>query len=227
MPIMKQIMNHKVRFDLTNQKFCKLLVTSLFGKDNRKRSLWKCKCECGNETIVEGNSLKIGKTQSCGCIKSIKSKDYLDKIKKRIGNSIDLEGECWRWTKTICKSGYGQISYRSSREYAHRVSYIVHKGEIPDGLHVCHTCDNKWCVNPDHLWVGTQKDNAQDMVMKNRKITVFGEENGKSKLTKNDVLEIRKSYKKGIKGYPQIAKQFSISTSTVQAIIERRTWDHI
>ena len=79
---------------------------------------------------------------------------------------------CWLWLGSLTK-GYGKMGIRVERNvyrtaYAHQVSYMLHKGEIPDGLSVCHTCDTPICVNPDHLWLGTQEDNLQDMKKKDR-----------------------------------------------------------
>ena len=80
---------------------------------------------------------------------------------------------CWLWTAHIAPTGYGMISFRrgphgSIPETAHRVSYRLFRGEILDGMHVCHTCDNRACVNPAHLWVGSRTDNMRDMVKKGR-----------------------------------------------------------
>ena len=76
---------------------------------------------------------------------------------------------CWEWKRATNNIGYGMFRIKQGlMRTAHRVSYEIHKGMIPNGMVVCHTCDNPKCVNPDHLWVGTQKDNAQDMVAKGR-----------------------------------------------------------
>lgn len=76
---------------------------------------------------------------------------------------------CWLWDGAVNDKGYGQIGMgRGSAKYAHRVSYELHKGKIPKGLHICHHCDNPICVNPNYLFAGTRKDNMQDMIMKGR-----------------------------------------------------------
>jgi HNH endonuclease len=77
--------------------------------------------------------------------------------------------DCWEWQHATNNIGYGMFRWASGKmRTAHRASYEIHKGPIPTGLSVCHTCDNPKCVNPEHLWAGTLKDNAQDMVAKGR-----------------------------------------------------------
>jgi len=100
------------------------------------------------------------------------------------------EDECWNWQASTAGKGYGQIKIPGTRRqiYAHRLSYLIHLGEIPDGKEVCHTCDNPLCVNPAHLFLGTRKDNAQDMKQKFR--STFGEKNARAKLTEKDVIKI-------------------------------------
>jgi len=87
---------------------------------------------------------------------------------------VNEETGCWEWNGRINKGGYGKFTFNNKELTAHRVSYMLHKGEIPDGLHVCHTCDVRHCVNPDHLWLGTNADNMADKVKKGRFATTHG-----------------------------------------------------
>lgn len=76
--------------------------------------------------------------------------------------------ECWIWVGSKTENGYGHLTRDDRIILAHRYSWIIHNGPIPDGLHVLHTCDNRACINPNHLWLGTRKDNQQDMNRKGR-----------------------------------------------------------
>jgi hypothetical protein len=133
---------------------------------------------------------------------------------------------CWLWGGSKNTNGYGSISI-GKRGFAksylvHRLSYILHKGKIPFGFYVCHTCDTRDCVNPEHLWVGTAKDNAKDCFVKNR--TPFGEKQHLAKLNNEEVLKIRELYKKDNLFYRELSVMFNISVPTVCQIIRRKTW---
>lgn len=102
---------------------------------------------------------------------------------------------------------------------------IAHK-EVPDDMLVCHTCDNPRCVNPEHLFLGTHKDNAEDRRAKGRSRTTVGKENGHAKLTEADVLEIRELHAHGM-NQCDIGKKFGVTHSAIHLIVKRKNWTHI
>lgn len=111
--------------------------------------------------------------------------------------------------------------------YAHRLSWMLHRGEIPDNLMVLHHCDNPGCVNPKHLFLGTGKDNADDMDRKGRRVTVRGEKSGAAKYTAELISDIRRTREKLGIGYKKLAKIFPISSTYIRLIVLRRVWKHI
>ncbi len=154
--------------DLSNKKFGKLTVIQRSSANKRGNCMWECLCDCGNSKLIESCSLRRGYTKSCGCIWSPSDKDYLERMKNKLLKYSQKNGECLNWTGKVNIHGYGETKNRSKRIFAHRAAYLVWKGEIPSGLFVLHTCDNRRCINPDHLWIGTSKDNVRDMISKNR-----------------------------------------------------------
>lgn len=134
---------------------------------------------------------------------------------------------CWLWTGTLSDKGYGTFGAGTpgGMVRAHRFSYIIHIGPIPDGLHVCHKCDVRECVNPEHLFLGTNADNIRDKVMKGR--TPRGVGHWKAKLTEDQVLSIRNLYASGNYTYKVLAEQFGVTLTVIFFICKRRAWKHI
>jgi predicted XRE-type DNA-binding protein len=124
--------------------------------------------------------------------------------------------ECWIW-QAGRRGDYGSGYYNGKRESAHRVSYILFKGPIPDGLEVCHTCDVKLCVNPNHLWVGTHQQNILDIKAKGTRSPAYGEAHGKSKLTSQQVAQVPELIKQGM-SQRQIGKLFGVSSACISYI---------
>lgn len=140
---------------------------------------------------------------------------------------------CWEWIASKDPHGYGQIRTGGPGggplRQAHRVSYELHNGPIPAGLLVRHTCDNPGCVNPDHLRLGTQADNVQDMIDRGRARggPPRGERNASSKLTEAQVVDIRNRYATGEVLQIELTKEFGVSQATISEIVRRRIWRHI
>ena len=135
---------------------------------------------------------------------------------------------CWEWTGSKKESGYGTIVIHGGRYSAHRLSYEMAFGEIPDGLVIRHSCDNPSCVRPNHLLSGTQKDNVADMWERGRANNsdgshIAGEKHPLSKLTAEQVLAIRQDERSGKK----IAWDYDVCPTLIQNIKHRRTWKHI
>lgn len=134
-------------------------------------------------------------------------------------------GDCWEWTGNVGGSGYGRFWVNDGSVPAHRYSYEVHKGSVPEGMFTLHRCDNPVCVNPDHLFVGTALDNMRDMAAKGRSRDQRGEKNNMSKLTTDDVREIRRLHREGGYFQRQLADKFGISLSSANQVVNRKRWD--
>lgn len=150
------------------------------------------------------------------------------KLKARFHRNIevDLSTHCWNWKKHRSKWGYGSINVAGKIQLAHRVAYELWKEKIPEGLCVLHHCDNPACVNPQHLFTGTNLDNIKDKVSKNRQGRAYknrGTYHPGAKLTEQDVLNIRAS------SLPQskLAELYSTTQSNISVIKNKRNWNHI
>lgn len=134
-----------------------------------------------------------------------------------------VEGCHWKWNGAGNHAGYGALTFRGKAYSAHRLSYQAFNGPIPVGMHILHTCDNPWCVNPAHLQAGTAKENRADCKAKGRLNIMRGSANGFSKLTEDDVLEIRTSDI----GPRELAKKFGLHEGSICHIRRGLTWKHI
>lgn len=144
------------------------------------------------------------------------------------------ENGCWVWTGARTPpSGYGNVSFGKRRVMSvHRASYELLIGPIPDGLIICHHCDNPPCCNPAHLFAGTQSDNLRDMVRKGRgnyvnRADMRGEKHSQAVLTEEAVRDIRARYKRHVVTGRMLANQYGVSTATVEDVLHRRTWRHV
>lgn len=137
---------------------------------------------------------------------------------------------CWLWIGRTNHDGYGSL-HKEDNEFgtytAHRYSFLIHKGEIPYGLSVLHSCDVRCCVNPGHLSLGTQTENIADMDRKKRRNNAKGELQGFSKITEKQAIEIKTLYSTGNYRQKDIAEMFGVNRSVVSCIANGRTWTHV
>lgn len=145
-------------------------------------------------------------------------------IKERFLSKIEKTKSCWNWIGSIDKYGYGYIKLKTGKHRkAHRLSYEIFIGKIPENLFVCHTCDNPKCVNPKHLFVGSARDNMKDAI--NKKRALIGEKNPRAKLTTEQVKEIR--FRSKSEKTIELAREFNVSTGAIQDIKHNRNWRNI
>lgn len=181
----------------------------------------KCCVRCGGP-------LRIGRKYcSKECYHKSTSRVILT-VEQRFWKYVQKSDGCWAWTGTADGSGRGRlninVSYkRCVPDLAARISWKISKGPIPDKLFVLHRCDNPNCVNPDHLFLGTQLDNIKDMVAKGRVAT--GERRNSAKLTDEEVCRIRSLYPS--LSEPALARMFGVDNSTLHAIVSGKTWKHL
>ena len=206
---------------MIGQRYHQLTVLKMHRND-QVDSYVLCKCECGNQKVIRAVYLRNGHTKSCG---HCKGKTLSERFHNRI---IKDEGGCWLWNGRKSKSGYGMITDKGKERLAHRLSYELYKGSLSNKF-ICHSCDRPECVNPDHLWEGTAKDNAQDMSRKgrvNKTRKARGSRHVCAKLTEADVFMIRELHKGG-EGLRDMALHYAVSVTTIYDIVKLRTWKHL
>lgn len=177
---------------------------------------------------------------------------------ERFWEKVEKTAGCWVWTGSRVFYGYGNIGGPGNKNIrAHRLSWELHNGPIPNGLCVLHTCDNPGCVRPDHLFLGTQKQNAEDKAQKGRcnaqrgdehwsrrspekvlrgdrngarmhgRPDIHGEKHPKAKVTAREVRDMRDLYATGEYTMRDLAEMYGLSLSPVRRILRRKTWKHV
>lgn len=174
---------------------------------------------CGKHYIGRGQYFCSNKCRRNSEIKDIHT-EFLERV-----NIPDLFS-CWEWISSKTRKGYGIFWYHNIRKTAHRISYELYKGEIPKGLCVCHKCNNSSCVNPAHLYAGTNQDNMNDKVKASRQSHSFGERSGTAKLTEKQVLEIFELIKNNV-SFKDIAKKYNIKPTSVSNFNIGIGWKHL
>lgn len=149
-------------------------------------------------------------------------------LEQRFWRYVNKTDTCWLWTGATRNFGYGVINTggkHGKAEGAHRVSWMIHYGEIPADLCVCHHCDNPLCVNPEHLFLGTRADNNRDMQRKGRASGgAQGEKHNQAKLTDNDIITIRSLFAQDSLSMPELAQRYNVTLASISNIIHGKIW---
>jgi hypothetical protein len=190
---------------------------------------------CGNPYNAKPCLVAAGRTNYCSqpCSFADRRRIALERFAERFWSKVNKTDGCWLWTAKCDHFGYGRIIAPNAKgdyvpQLAHRVAYEFVNGPIPNGLQVLHNCpggDVPACVNPAHMFLGTQLDNMLDCSAKGR--TTRGERSGTAKLTEEHVAEIRRRFEAGGTTYSRLAREYGVSIGTISGIINRRSWTHI
>lgn len=187
-------------------------------------------CDGCGVTVLRKQRRKGNKHVFCSTLCRNKNLTGARPVADRLWEKVEKSDGCWIWTGALMSNGYGSINRDGSRQRTvpHRVAWELTNGPIPSGLFVCHKCDVPRCCNPAHLFLGTAKDNAQDMVSKGRGRTpnLRGEANATSLLTDDLVRQIRARRASG-DTLAVIAADFGVHLATVSQVANRKTWAHV
>ena len=154
-----------------------------------------------------------------------------ERKKQLFVSHVDVKGadECWNWLGYKVGNGYGRFTLPDVEKpkrvvAAHRLAWTIANGDIPNGLYVCHACDNRACCNPAHLWLGTHQENIADMMKKGRAYDRRGEKHPRTQLSNADVKTIRHLYFAERRTQKELGKFFGIHRSSVSNIVTGYSW---
>lgn len=191
-----------------------------------------CACGCGEITaICKHTDARYGRIKGQPS-QFINGHTKRRPLEDRFWEKIDKRGadECWPWLASDGQDGYGQLRVGKRIEKAHRISYMLHYGPIPENMEVCHECNNPPCVNPTHLFLGTHLENMRDMAEKGRSTLgnpgLSGETHPNAKLNETQVKQIREMAHAQT-AYCVIARQFHVSEALIRKIVKRQAWKHV
>ena len=163
-------------------------------------------------------------TKSKGILPYKPRKNLLDRFWEKV--DIRREDECWEWQASIDKvTGYGRFNLYGNNEHAQRVSWVIVYGHLDKEFHVLHKCDNRKCVNPKHLFLGTNLDNIQDKISKSRQSK--GIERPAHKLNDKKIQRIRSLHKSGMYSQSALSKIFGVSDSQISLAVNYKSWRHV
>jgi hypothetical protein len=216
------------RMNLAGTRFGKLVAVESSGTTRKGNQIWRCRCDCGTEVKVVGGKLRSGHTRSCGCLTRAARFHVPASAPARLARLTDRSGECWVWRGSLDAWGYGRMLVDGGYRRAHRVAWIVANGEPPEGLLVLHRCDNRRCVNPAHLFLGTNAENMADMRAKGRSAGAWqrGAQHPCARLTEADVIAIRARRAAG-EQQRQLAKAYGVGEGAISQIVRGKTWAHL
>lgn len=200
------------------KKFGHLTIIRENGFNKKNQRLVLCICDCGEYCTKSLCRIKVGKTSRCsGHCKGMSLKNWFYSQTKTEGDKI-------LWTGKVYKT-YGVTCYNCKVYFAHRLAWEIENGPIPNGLHVLHRNDTPLDVNVKNLFLGTNKDNINDMLAKHR--NPIGEMQGNAKLEDEDVIKIRKLHKDGVNTPLELSKIFSVTRANIYRIINNKLWKHL
>ena len=237
--LINKIFKRIKRFD--NDEECWLWLGSINYKgdasiklDNGKtQSIYKFIYECYNGPIIESGIVRHS-CDTVGCVnpKHLYMKYDIKQQIKRFWTKVDVPNDweehpekCWEWTDYIRPKMAGNFTVCDVLIVHYRFAYELYYGPIPPGMLVCHKCDNPACCNPNHLFLGSHQDNADDMKNKNRQ--PIGEDKTTHKLSEQDVKQIKILLQDPTNTYTSIALQFNVSSTTISDIKNKKVWTHI